>query len=1023
MKSPAFPIALSILILSSLGAGPLSARDGGSPLLPDLPLPIDPAQRVVGGTPPALAAARTDTVYLMGGPGALDGDFQDDQTGLPSMDGWTSNFWNRYWPVYSHVDTFHAQLLDPLTVPNHAMWIGTTFDNGGTPNPGYGNWWDQTVEWYGTVDDPSESTEVTVAALFNLDTEMNYDLLHFEVIRGLDVEVLGTWHGSNLVGGSVVPVVLDLNFTLMPSEYVGADDDQIRLRWRFVSDIAWSDEDGVIDTNGAAQIDNIQVTFDQGAGPVEISHDDFEPGHAVHWQPGLGRRSASYAQSWPALQDLDPCLDNPTPQLAFIDDGVVVPGTGGTLGVDWTYGPGGHVVHFCEFGDPYGYTVDAAWSPVLTWPGGGYDGAMIEFDLYAHFLIGHDDFYFYSVRSSADGTATWSDWYTFPGQQAPDGQYLRYSTDLSRYLEPGLTHIQISLGLLAQTVVWMGGPDDMTPAPYYDNVAVKAFALQGPEISTSEIYLDQDGFPADGILDWENLGANSVRFDMAKKEEPLEAPGDSLVITAAPVRPGTQLTGPPRMHWRLQPNPLFNPYRIEIAVPNPVLGDSVFMIPGDPILDVWSFDMPDTGFFYPGDILHYYFEAQDDGGGAATTLMPADTTGFSRFATQPGPMLPAYPPQFTFQALPTMITAEPGDTPPILFWNDAGDPAGEDGETNEWLIALANLGYVQGVDYDVYFTTGAKQANGAGLGARSTLDQISHYRTLLYTSGDQYRYTLGNGNYQNVGDDIGLLSDWLALGDRNWLAMGDDLAHDLDGLGADAQTLLTVALGAQLVADDVRPLIGGQTAPTVTSTTPSLAATYMAYGGCPVYRNFDAVEATGTGQRVLEYCDPAGQPSAYSYAAGIYNVIPGFSDQVVYLPYGMSAIWNDGGVSTLTPLAARTDLLDQILTAFGEVGSGPPTALPDIGETGLQLHGYPNPFNPAIKLQYRLPRAGHLEMGIYDLRGRLVRRLIDADLDAGPGEVVWRGVDEAERTVSAGVYFCLLESDDGQRLQKIVLVK
>jgi len=477
------------------------------------------------------------------------------------------------------------------------------------------------------------------------------------------------------------------------------------------------------------------------------------------------------------------------------------------------------------------------------------------------------------------------------------------------------------------------------------------------------------------------------------------------------------------MYWRLLPNPLFDPYRIEIAVPNPVLGDSVFMTPSEPIPDLWSFDLPDTGFFYPGDILHYYFEAQDDGAGAATTLMPADTTGFSRFATQPGPMLLVYPPQFTFQALPTMITAEPGDTPPILFWNDAGDRVDEDGETNEWLIALANLGYVQGVDFDVYFTTGASFNTGSGLGARATVDQIQHYRTLLYTCGDQPRYTLGNGDYQNVSDDVGLLTDWLTLGDRNWLAMGDDLASDLEGLGAEAQNLLSVALGARLVDGDVRPLIGGQAAPNVSDTTPSLTAWYMAYGGCPVYRRFDAVEATGTGLRILEYCDPAGQPSAYTYAAGIHNVIPGFNDGVVYLPYGMSAIWNDVNVSTPTPLAARTDLLDQVLTAFGEAGSGRPTGLPDLAEAGLQLHGYPNPFNPAIKLKYALPRAGHLEMEIYDLRGRLVRQLIDADLEAGPGEVVWRGMDGDGRTVSAGVYFCLLESDGERRLQKLVLVK
>jgi len=159
MKYPAFQIAMSLLILLILWGGPLSAKDGGSAPLPASPQPENLTATLVGGTPPALAAARTDSMYLLGGPGALDGDFQDDLTGLPSMDGWTSEFWNHHRPTYSHVDTFHAQLLDPTTVPNHAMWIGTTFDCAGTRNPGYGNSWDQTVDWYGTVADPSNSTQ------------------------------------------------------------------------------------------------------------------------------------------------------------------------------------------------------------------------------------------------------------------------------------------------------------------------------------------------------------------------------------------------------------------------------------------------------------------------------------------------------------------------------------------------------------------------------------------------------------------------------------------------------------------------------------------------------------------------------------------------------------------------------------------------------------------------------------------------------------------------------------------------
>ena len=38
----------------------------------------------------------------------------------------------------------------------------------------------------------------------------------------------------------------------------------------------------------------------------------------------------------------------------------------------------------------------------------------------------------------------------------------------------------------------------------------------------------------------------------------------------------------------------------------------------------------------------------------------------------------------------------------------------------------------------------------------------------------------------------------------------------------------------------------------------------------------------------------------------------------------------------------------------------------------------PNPFNPGTTIKYSLPTAGHLKLSIYNVRGQLVKTLIDA---------------------------------------------
>ncbi len=83
----------------------------------------------------------------------------------------------------------------------------------------------------------------------------------------------------------------------------------------------------------------------------------------------------------------------------------------------------------------------------------------------------------------------------------------------------------------------------------------------------------------------------------------------------------------------------------------------------------------------------------------------------------------------------------------------------------------------------------------------------------------------------------------------------------------------------------------------------------------------------------------------------------------------------------------------------------------------------PNPFNPRTTLRLELARPGPVELAIFDLRGRLLRHLVDGALPAGYHDVVWQGDDDAGRALSSGVYLARLRADGAVQSRKMLLVR
>jgi subtilisin-like proprotein convertase family protein len=109
----------------------------------------------------------------------------------------------------------------------------------------------------------------------------------------------------------------------------------------------------------------------------------------------------------------------------------------------------------------------------------------------------------------------------------------------------------------------------------------------------------------------------------------------------------------------------------------------------------------------------------------------------------------------------------------------------------------------------------------------------------------------------------------------------------------------------------------------------------------------------------------------------------------------------------------------KITFAGGQSGVGP-DGLPAV----FALRGnYPNPFNPSTTISYDLPRAGHVQLQIYDVAGRLVRTLVDENRAAATHREVWDGRDNRGRGVASGVYYYRVTSGSHTATAKMMLLK
>jgi hypothetical protein len=118
--------------------------------------------------------------------------------------------------------------------------------------------------------------------------------------------------------------------------------------------------------------------------------------------------------------------------------------------------------------------------------------------------------------------------------------------------------------------------------------------------------------------------------------------------------------------------------------------------------------------------------------------------------------------------------------------------------------------------------------------------------------------------------------------------------------------------------------------------------------------------------------------------------------------------------------------LDQIALVAASPAPEPTAVAPEPAPVpvGFSLApAFPNPFNQATTLVWRLTRPQPVELEVFDVLGQRVRTLFGGTLQAGEYRISWDGADGQGRGLATGVYVARLRGVDGALERKVLLLR
>jgi hypothetical protein len=349
---------------------------------------------------------------------------------------------------------------------------------------------------------------------------------------------------------------------------------------------------------------------------------------------------------------------------------------------------------------------------------------------------------------------------------------------------------------------------------------------------------------------------------------------------------------------------------------------------------------------------------------------------------------------------------------------------------------------------------------GKGTRTGPTGDMLRNwYRTLVFLTGDLTVDFFGRVP-NRTDDDITMLNDFVTLPTgtsqpRNVFVWGSGFAEDLSGAGGPAggTTFLNAFFGASLRSPIYRTFSGNpkQVAgydPIAGSALDVAGGSFglsgMKFGvsdGCGLENDVLSVNTavpTAVAQAQHENVGSNGP-----YGASIYAPNGGTRAHVSYLDG--TRIQRVGGIVSYSPVSGvpvlpvgsagmRAYVFKVLSLMAGAATCGPQGAPVGVGDqnqnpSGSAFAGFmtlesANPMHSGqARIAFGLAKTDRVEINVYDVMGRLVKRLADRIFVAGQEHVlIWDGTSDAGERVRSGVYFYRLETSTWTSRKKLTVL-
>jgi hypothetical protein len=657
--------------------------------------------------------------------------------------------------------------------------------------------------------------------------------------------------------------------------------------------------------------------------------------------------------------------------------------------------------------------------------------------------------------------------------------------DFGEFIPPAATDVRIALGVLSYCRYYANCSQVSNHTPVFDQAALGVFGQLGsPLIAVSTIDVPQDNFPANGFLRLDSpirFDCNNVVDDALPNIG--THLGDTLIVDGATggcevwvdfaVVPGpfTSTSGMTSFLGRVTPTVTSRGLQwytarmdtAEVGASGALDGawmtayheldvnrqyvDDGAQDPNDPNFPHLGNDIFPDDLFTAGTRVNLFYRTKFET--SAVWFILPDTTGGN---------------YYEWEGMPS--SAHTDSTWNCVLYVDHFSGRGAQPFIESALDSAIGLGgnNYEGTTWDRY-DVNAPSSQQASLGRPldtefgASVNQVLAYDCVVWNSGNL-------GAFNVVKEDADILIPYLTLLDfagNSLYLSGDGVSHSITEESQSepsALILLEDVMGAGEECNTFRDLgcpsggaldqnacvfllpVGGS--PPVAST--SRAVIHRAQGnGCPQQRSFDVLNttsplygATATGDEYYDNTSIGGKSSSPYFASvatdasqvdqpNYRTVIDGQS--VHYRrDDGTPCDFNAGGTVSVDERIAEVlaylghstaSLCEDPFATIGVPGDVRPTYRTTLANFA------PNPLLAGAtgKITFTMANEGPANIDIFDVNGRLVKKVFDGIAKEGVNEAFWNGTDNTGRDVASGVYFYRLRAASDDFSKKMVVVR